>query len=187
MPVERETSAGPPPPRRAVRTEPVLVVLLVAVGIGVSVAGAVVAGAAVSPSAPPSGYPIGSAGQVLFYGQAEGVLGYYPGQFVVNATSAPGVPEEVEVAAELNITCGGESSYLLGELNNCSLSLVKGGLGGATEDLLWTESFTGREGSNVSLLAPGTYTVLISVHLGSPPLAVVVVPYSVTLEAAALG
>jgi len=175
------------PPSRSVRPEPVVVVLLVVLGVGVVVAVVYSAGTVVSPAAAPPGYPIGSAETVLFYGQSQNVYGDYQGQFEVAPTEGSATQQEVEVAAELNLTCGAESSYLIGALNNCTLSLIRGTTGGPTEDWLWSGSFTGREGSYVSALAPGTYTLLVSVHVGSPPLAVVVVPFSVTAEAGTIG
>lgn len=133
-----------------------------------------------SPVIPPQ-----SVSKVLLLNESQGVESLYEAPFTVPALLGAGVPLTIELATEVNVTCGGLSPYLGADFA-CVLSLVSGLTGGPTENLLWQRSFTGPTGSNVSSLVPGVYTALVHVQAGSPPLAVLIVPFSVVLEVAVL-
>jgi len=163
----------------------ILVSCVVAVALVAVAACVTVTAVRLEPQSTSSGYPGGSASSVLYYGQSPTVFGLYEIQFTVPDLSGPGVPVKVEEVALMGISCG-TSTYMIGEVDNCSMGLVNGTTGGATEDLLWSEYFSGYVASNVTLLSPGVFTLLIDVHAGSPPLAVIVVPFSVTVEIATL-
>ena len=102
----------------------------------------------------PIEFPGGNVTGVLFYGQVQTPGTYYEGQFTVPPIFGPNVSVKVELVALVNVSCGGASPYLIGADFNCLISLISGPTGGPTEDLLWTESFTGYVASNVSLLPP---------------------------------
>ncbi len=161
----------------------VCVVVIALVVIATSVA--VITVLSGSTSAPP-GFPVVPEGNVLFSGQAQGVETLFAGQFTVPPPSNAGALVQVEVYALVNVSCGGSSLYTYGLHYNCSMSLVSGPTGGPTENQLWMETFTGYVASNISLLSPGAYTLFVHVVVGSPPLPVLSVPFSVAAEAAIL-
>jgi hypothetical protein len=162
---------------RADSRVPLLVYGLATLTVVALVASVVIVGVQLESS------PEASLSSVLLFTQNQGTAGFYAGNFTVPAQSGSNVPVSVDIVAQMSVQCGGPSSYLIGYIDNCTISVVSG----PTESLLWAESFTGYGYSNVTLLSPGSYTLLVSVHGGTPPLAVVIIPFSITAEVATVG
>ncbi len=176
---------GPPPLGSSPRAW-ILVSCLVTVAVVVIAVAVAETGVWPESSSTQSSFPGGNVTGVLFYGQVQTPGTYYEGQFTVPPIFGPNVSVKVELVALVNVSCGGASPYLIGADFNCLISLISGPTGGPTEDLLWTESFTGYVASNVSLLPPGFYSFLVHVVAGTAPEGVLIVPFTATLEAATL-
>jgi hypothetical protein len=121
-------------------------------------------------------------GPILFWGEARGADGLYQGGFSLGPPSRPNGTVGIDAVVQVNVTCGGPSSMLLGAEYNCSASLVRGPLGGPSEDLAWFEWFTGDSVSTVLAVPPGAYTLFVHVSAGAPPLAAVIAPFDVAVE-----
>ncbi len=131
------------------------------------------------------GSPSGvSVSRILLFDQNKGVSALYEGQFTVPALSGPNVSVEVEESAIVNISCAGASPPDLGANYPCIMSLWSGPIGSirGNQNPLWWESFSGYAASNVSLLPPGVYSLLVHVVTGNrEPL-----PFQITAEAVTL-
>ncbi|HEY1198286.1 MAG TPA: hypothetical protein VGG32_06120 [Thermoplasmata archaeon] len=160
----------------------ILVSCLAAVAVVAIAASVAVAGVQLGS---PSGV---SVSRVLFFDQNKGVSALYEGQFTVPALLGPNVSVEVEEFAIVNISCGGASPYDLGTNYTCIMSLWSGPFEDirGNQNPLWWGLFSGNVGSNVSLLPPGVYSLLVHVVIGSfePPF--FLPPFQITAEAVTL-
>lgn len=122
-------------------------------------------------------------GAVLAQSSGFGVSPLFDLEFNVSqVTSSFAGPYHVELAAAVNVSCGG-ASYWPGADYSCDLSLVSGPLGGPTVDQLWAEHFNGTLAVRNSSLPVGEYHLLLNVAIGSPPAAVLFTNYNVAEEA----
>ena len=121
-------------------------------------------------------------GNILRLDQARDVEALYESNFNVPSVNGSNAAIKIETAARTNVSCGSPSPY--GPDYNCGMSLVRGPIGGPTEDLLWQRPFVGTTTTNVSLLSPGLYWLMVHVDAGTPPAAVLIVSFDITVEAA---
>ena len=171
-----------PPPLGSSSQTWILVSCLVAVAVIAIASSVAVTGVQLGS---PSGV---SVSRVLLFDQDKGVSALYEGQFTVPALLGPNVSVEVEEFAIVNISCGGASPYDLGANYTCIMSLWSGPFEDirGNQNPLWWGLFSGNVGSNVSLLPPGVYSLLVHVVIGSfePPF--FLPPFQITAEAVTL-
>ena len=128
--------------------------------------------------------PTSSSSGPLLWAQAQTVNTLYQAEFVVPSEPGAGGAAQILIVAMVNVSCGGPS-YLSGTDYVCELSLVSGTTGGNTEDLLWNLTFNGHVVTNTTELAPGLYTLLIHVVIGSPPALVAATDFNTILSVTA--
>lgn len=165
--------------------QPLLVILIVTAAAILLTAAVVWGGVHLGSTSPELNFPGESVSQVLLYGQSVGVYSLYSATFTVPGQPGDGVLVKVGTAGEVNVSCGGPSSILIGDDYVCTEGLFTN-WNESDQTTVVMSSFNGTTWSSVIELAPGPYTIAVNVHVGSPPLAVVLVPFSVTAEVAIL-
>jgi hypothetical protein len=136
-----------------------------------------------SPSTPPD-FPGGFVTSVLLYAQSQSNGSGLKEQFSVPPSSDYfGI--KLLIVVQMSLSCG--SSSYLGATDSCSMELQYAYSNGPLGLLFWRASWSGYVASNASVVeAPAICILLINVHAGTPPIAVVSVPFSITVEVATL-
>ncbi len=136
-----------------------------------------------SPSTPPD-FPGGFVTSVLVYAQSQSNGSGLKELFAVPPNSDQ-FAVKLLIVVQVSLSCGISSS--LGATDSCSMELQYAYSNGPLPLLLWRASWSGYVASNVSTVeAPQFFILSINVHAGTPPLAVVSVPFSATVEVATL-